>query len=799
MRRALTVVCTLACVVAPGAATAEVPGYTAIGRPATLNSLVYASDGTIYGTVDGTNPASTTAPVVLWRSRDHGSTWSAVYRLPYGYVLRPVGASPADPSTVYAVQSRLYADSADIVRIDARSGRSVPLPLGYLEGIDSAGTAYGRFQDVRTRAWSVVRCRRLADACDQVALPAGLAGVIVDPNAAGVLVSPANPATATTTTLFVSTDGGTTWNAGGQIACCALQFAGPGAQTLYSRTADALVVSHDAGRTWSAPRPMPAGSLAVGDAPTASFWRVASGPYLVSADEGATTHALTAPIDGQLLVDPSDARRMLIAQGDDTRLSADGGATWRSVTDPRFGVAALDAAAGRTAGSGTYIYSAASGAIWSSGDSGRSWTSVERPAGEHVGPIIVSRDDPRTAYAATSATDAAGVTTYGGLRTRDGGATWQATAVSEAGAVDWIAPGDPLHVFAVSSQVGESHDGGATWVASPQADWCIFEVWQDTSSPTGSRLRCAGFYQGTDPLRPLPSPVPFAPGLVASPDLPGSVVIALPGGQAVVGHQTLLGEIRADWAWDSLLVPTAGFGPSTPGADAVTAWPSPAGTTFYAFDAPGTTWARRGAGRWWRVRVGGRDVSVLSALSATRALVAFPPNSIGERGILDLAQPSLAAPAVTRAGGTYTCTVPWTAADAETTGYAWLRDGVPVAGAGGATLPAVPGDEARAIACRVTARTDFGASTVTSESFGLPQSARAWPSLTLSGIARPGRTLRCGAAVRITWFRDGKALKGRHARTLLVRRGDRGHTLTCQTRRPDGTLSRSRAARIGRP
>ena len=338
----------------------------------------------------------------------------------------------------------------------------------------------------------------------------------------------------------------------------------------------------------------------------------------------------------------------------------------------------------RITGSGSYLYAVARESIWYSHDRGATWQRTERPIGTADGRLVVSRDDPRVAYGDT-------------IRTLDGGATWQAITPSGAGLVNWIAPGDPLHIFAIDNFVSESVDGGQTWSESPQAHWCVLEPGADTTSPTGSRLRCNGFWTASDPLRALPSPVLYVPGLVAAPDLPGTYAVALPRGIAGSSRAPLLGELTSDWSWASLLAQTGSIGPSAT-ADAVTAWPAAGGTTFYAWDeATSTSWVRRGAGRWWRLRVAGRDTMVFAALDATHALVGTPAQ-YGERGVVDLTQPSLAPPLVQPAAGGLACVVPWSAADAETTGYAWLRDGAPIAGATGATYSPV------ATRCRSRAR-----------------------------------------------------------------------------------------------
>jgi hypothetical protein len=165
--------------------------------------------------------------------------------------------------------------------------------------------------------------------------------------------------------------------------------------------------------------------------------------------------------------------------------------------------------------------------------------------------------------------------------------------------------------------------------------------------------------------------------------------------------------------------------------------------------------------------------------------------------VLDLSHPALAPPDLRTHGGVASCTVPWTAADAETSAYAWVLDGVVVPGASVAQYTPGDADRGHDLACRATARTDFGSTTVTSAAFTVARTAvAARRRLALTGTARIGRTLRCGAAAPVTWFRDGRAIRGRHARSFTTRRGDRGHTLACQTRTAGGSLVRSRAVRI---
>jgi hypothetical protein len=794
MRRIGLVACVFVCLVVPPAGHAATPpGYTPIGMPATLSDIIFASDGTMYGTADGLGDSGGN-PAVIWRSADHGRTWSAAYRLPSGWKIDLLQASPADPNTIYAFQTppRVGQPPGTVERIDVRANRSVQLWLGDWLGVDAAGTAYGSARVKKTLEPAIVRCKRRVDACDYVKAPpfqtpAYLRWAIVDPSSAGVLVS--SNRTASGTYFEISSDAGATWQQGAPApaSCCNIQFAGPQAHTFYVRDGTQLSVSHDSGFTLDATHTVPAGALIVGSHPSASFGGATTDPFSISGDEGATTRALSTPSGGwSLLPDPTDPNRLVSYGGDTTQISDDAGGSWRAIADGRFGSAPLDAS--KIGGGGRYLYAFGRGSLWHSNDMGATWGRTERPAGETGSSIMVSRDDPRVAYVLVSATDT------GQVRTLDGGATWQAVSPSPSHrGVTWIEPGQPLHVYSFdgSDTVWESLDGAVTWTQTTQDHWCVLQVDSDTTSPTGERLRCNGFYQPADPLRPLPLPPGWSQGLVGSPDVAGALAVALPKNDAL-NHQILLGEFRSDWTWSSLLAPTGAFGPATETSDAVTAWPTPAGTLYYAYDAKtGSTWVRRGRGRWWRVQVAGRDVSVFSVLDATHLLVGTP-SQYGERGVLDLAHPAVSPPILLGGAAKLQCSLSWSAADANASGITWLRDGTPVAGATGASYTPAARDAGHSVACQAGASTDFGSSVVTSDAFAVPPAKAA-----LTGTARTGGSLRCGASSHITWLRDGLGVKGAHARTYKVRSGDRNHTLACQAKLADGAIARSRAALIG--
>jgi hypothetical protein len=159
--------------------------------------------------------------------------------------------------------------------------------------------------------------------------------------------------------------------------------------------------------------------------------------------------------------------------------------------------------------------------------------------------------------------------------------------------------------------------------------------------------------------------------------------------------------------------------------------------------------------------------------------------------VIDLSRPAVAPPKVQLGPAGLTCVVPWSASDAETSAYAWLRDGSVVRGADGSLFPLRPVDRGHELTCRATARTDFGTTTLAAgnsyDAPGLPLAAK----VRLTGSARFGTLLRCSAPTPVTWQRNGRSVVRRHARTYVVGPADEGHALACRGKAPDGTLPRS--------
>ncbi|MEV7281494.1 Ig-like domain repeat protein [Streptomyces sp. NPDC093111] len=175
--------------------------------------------------------------------------------------------------------------------------------------------------------------------------------------------------------------------------------------------------------------------------------------------------------------------------------------------------------------------------------------------------------------------------------------------------------------------------------------------------------------------------------------------------------------------------------------------------------------------------------------------------------------PALLTPAkvtgTVRVGSTVTCAV--TFGGAASVGYAWLRDGTPLAGATGRTRTLVAADHPHRIACRAKATNTTGSTLATSAApvVALGPALRNGTKPGVAGTHRAGyrQTARTGswtpAATTYTyvWKRDGRVIGGATRATYTATRADRGHrlTVTVTAQRPGyakGSAT-SAAVRIG--
>ncbi|MEU8758673.1 Ig-like domain-containing protein [Streptomyces sp. NPDC048659] len=152
--------------------------------------------------------------------------------------------------------------------------------------------------------------------------------------------------------------------------------------------------------------------------------------------------------------------------------------------------------------------------------------------------------------------------------------------------------------------------------------------------------------------------------------------------------------------------------------------------------------------------------------------------------------PALLTPAkvtgTARVGSTVTCAVAF--GGAASVSYAWLRDGVPVAGATGRTRALVAADQPHRVGCRAKAVNTTGSTLSTSPAplvaLGPAPRNATKPSITGTHKAGYRQTAKAGgwtpAATTYTyvWKRDGRVIGGATRATYTATRADRGHRLT---------------------
>jgi hypothetical protein len=788
----------IAALVFPAAALAETPGgFRTIGPPAMLNNVVFAGDGTAYGTVEfGGRPAKVAGSnVTVWRSNDHGHTWSTSYRAPDGAPLALIAASRVDPNTLYA-SIETATNIVAVERIDVATAKAIALPFARYLGEDAAGTAYGLTPD-RPKSSYLVRCPHTTDTCDSVPVPLTVDdSIIVDPNSVGLLTS--TETVGSDRHLALTRDAGASWSPGvslGSDCACYKTFAGPLPGMLYVLGAN-LSLSLDGGASWAGIYPVNSGdAFILGSKPSAPLRIDSAKLALYSGEAGAPFRAIAFSAPARwVVVDPTDANHLVASGTDETTQSWDGGLTWNDLADTRFGTTTLQD--GSIAASGRNLYAVSSGtagsssSLWLSDDMGANWTRQRRPSDERRFLPVVSRDDPRTAYMFTTAPSPTG-TIRTELRTRDGGLTWTGVNLPASLPVYAVAPGEPLHVYAYgptgqTTDVWESLGGGGTWTAVPLGSRCTFNPVDDPTSPTGQRLRCDG-WDGFDPHVSLGArALPYAEDLSGSPDRPGAFSVV---------SDTLLGDVQSDWSWSQLLAPTGSYGPTLPSAEALAAWPAKGASTFVAYDPPrGMTWVRRGTTRWWRLQVSGRDLTFVRLLDSTHVLVRDTKSDGSPLAVVDLRRPTVDSPQVQQQPGGLACVVPWTSSEATTSGYAWLRDGVVLRGATRVQRPRSRYDRGHSLTCRATARNPWGSVTLSSSNlYPVAGTPAALPRVVIEDSAVVGTHLHCSARTHVSWVRDEIVIPGHHARTYTPRPHDADHAIACQTRLVDGTVVRSNA------
>ncbi len=137
-------------------------------------------------------------------------------------------------------------------------------------------------------------------------------------------------------------------------------------------------------------------------------------------------------------------------------------------------------------------------------------------------------------------------------------------------------------------------------------------------------------------------------------------------------------------------------------------------------------------------------------------------------------------------GGTAQCTSGgWK--NALTYTYQWLRNGNPISGETAALHALGPADAGQTLSCVVTATGRGGTGTAVSlgKALAAPPAATVQPSIT--GTARPGKSLSCNRgswtnanSFAYAWLRNGTIISGVTSTSLKLVASDVGTTMTCR-------------------
>jgi photosystem II stability/assembly factor-like uncharacterized protein len=203
--------------------------------------------------------------------------------------------------------------------------------------------------------------------------------------------------------------------------------------------AGTMYFTHDGGKSWSPAMNASACRFGLEARPGAAFTVGNAGNVRASADGGEHWTVLaqfgrSEPGHARFL-SFVDAKRGLVASPEDLGLTADGGNTWtRVAAPPRAGMVAA-VSLSEEGGALLLRVLDENGALWLSGDAGKTWAQAASPL---TSPVFESMTTPWAAMRFTGAEGvlAAFVDEKSGprgrvFRTRDGGKTWAEEQVQE--------------------------------------------------------------------------------------------------------------------------------------------------------------------------------------------------------------------------------------------------------------------------------------------------------------------------------------------------------------------------------
>ncbi|HWM91040.1 MAG TPA: hypothetical protein VN493_09755 [Thermoanaerobaculia bacterium] len=416
------------------------------GGPVTALAFDPANSAIVYaGTYSG-----------VFRSEDHGATWTAASLGLASGVVFDLAADPASPGTLYVATGEGVQKSLDHGRTwgvpSLTAGpRALALDPSHPQTLYSAvlKTIHKSINGGAT--WTAGQT-----------LPGDVIFLEVDP-AVPAIVYAGTPDDG----LFRSVDSGTTWSPVGQLDASFLFTLAidPGnSQVLYAGTTNGVFKSTDRGTSWFRHGQGLAGqfvqAIEVDPASPSTLLALGSGVFR-STDAGGSWRPLDPRFINSAVVafDPGSSSTYFVGSSDGVYKSADQGISFhhssQGITASVVTHLAVDP---HRPGSLLATVASATGSLYRSADAGASWSHLPgAPANIH--DLDFDPKKPSVVYAATGT---------GIYRSQDGGANWVRINFTEAAFQLAIDPrgASTMYLSSFNGGIRKSLDGGNTWTPS---------------------------------------------------------------------------------------------------------------------------------------------------------------------------------------------------------------------------------------------------------------------------------------------------------------------------------------------
>ena len=245
------------------------------------------------------------------------------------------------------------------------------------------------------------------------------------------------------------------WATAGTTDVHSLAFDPEDTDRLYLGHHGGLLESGDGGRSWQPAALVGADAMNVASAATGRMYVAGHDLFVESSDGGATWEPVEHDLPGLDLhgfaLDPADADRgWVFVAGQGLFETTDGGRRWQLRQEGTWAYLAT-----YREDDATVLIAVGQDGLVRSRDGGASWQALAYPGAPLTGGLAAAPDGSAL-YAPT---------TSGLRRSTDGGDTWSDAGFDGVALAVAMAPDDPMHVAVVDDEtrVYRSTDGGSTW------------------------------------------------------------------------------------------------------------------------------------------------------------------------------------------------------------------------------------------------------------------------------------------------------------------------------------------------